>query len=63
VIFCVGELILTLKISLNIRNNEMLTPYYDHKLQPYSKLSGNQPTGLCFYLFPMIQTCTYLYSS
>jgi len=23
----------------------------------------NQPTALCFYLFAMIQSCTYLYSS
>ena len=27
------------------------------------KLSKNQPTGLCFLLFAMIQTWTYLYSS
>jgi len=25
-------------------------------------LERNQPTGLCFHLFAMIQTCAYLYS-
>jgi len=28
-----------------------------------SKFSRNQSTGLCFHLFAMIQTCTYLCSS
>jgi len=35
---------------------------YNYKLQVCSKLLKNQPTGLCFHLFVLIQTCTYLYS-
>jgi len=26
-------------------------------------LSRNQSTAICFYVFAMIKTCTYLYSS
>ena len=34
-----------------------------YKLQLFCRLSKNKPTGFCFHLFVMIQTCTYLYSS
>jgi len=33
------------------------------KLYIFDRLQRNQPTGLCFHLFAMIQTCAYLYSS
>jgi len=36
---------------------------YRWKLWVCYKLSRNQPTGLFFHHFAMIQTCTYLYSS
>jgi len=35
----------------------------NEKLYVFCRLKRNQPTGLCFHVFAMIQTCAHLYSS
>jgi len=45
-----------------MEKNEII-PETNYKLYVFCRLSRNQPTGLCYHLFAMIQTCTYLYSS